>query len=159
MLACLLALIGGLRLAATRGLNVLFRTREIGVLSWVLGALLCYPLANPLSGGVGMAFLGVWTDYVFSFPGVGLWLLVAVIVSVVASFWPAHRAAKLSVRETLAYEQPPFRLTDPPVTRTRASDCGTDSRRGHQTNLAHYAARDTRVVARKRLSTAHSCRD
>lgn len=128
VMAGLLAAVGGLGLAATMGLNVLERTREIGVLraigasnrdlhgiivvegvligllSWVLGSLLSYPLGNLLSGGVGMAFLGMWTDYVFSYPGVGLWLLVAVAVSAAASFWPAHRAARLSVREALAYE-------------------------------------------------------
>ncbi|MBN1581825.1 MAG: ABC transporter permease [Anaerolineae bacterium] len=128
VMAGLLAVVGGLGLAATMGLNVLERTREIGVLraigatnralqgiivvegvligllSWVLGSLLSYPLGNLLSGGVGMAFLGTWTDYVFSYPGVGLWLLVAVVVSAAASFWPARRAARLSVREALAYE-------------------------------------------------------
>jgi putative ABC transport system permease protein len=128
VMAALLAVVGGLGLAATMSLNVLERTREIGVLraigasngavryivviegvligllSWVMGAFLSYPLGNLLSGGVGMAFMGLWIDYVFSYAGVWLWLAVVVIVSGVASFWPARRASGISVREALAYE-------------------------------------------------------
>jgi len=128
VMAGLLAVVGGLGLAATMGLNVLERTREIGVLraigasngtlrsivvvegvligllSWVLGSLLSYPLGNLLSGGVGMAFMGMWIEYVFSFFGVWLWLVIAVVVSAVTSLWPARRASRISVREALAYE-------------------------------------------------------
>jgi putative ABC transport system permease protein len=128
MMAALLAVVGGLGLAATMSLNVLERTREIGVLraigasnrtlwgiivaegvligliSWVLGTLLSYPLGNLLSGGVGMAFIGVWTKYVFSYVGVWAWLAVVMVVSALASLAPARRASRISVREALAYE-------------------------------------------------------
>jgi len=110
------------------GLNVLERTREIGVLraigatnwamwsiivfesvmiglfSWGLGALLSVPIGRLLSGGVGMAFFGVWLDYLFSYAGVAFWLIVVVIVSALASLAPARRASSISVREALAYE-------------------------------------------------------
>jgi putative ABC transport system permease protein len=128
VMAVLLAVVGGLGLAATMGLNVLERTREIGVLraigatnlamwsivvaegllvglvSWVLGVLLSYPLGNLLSGGVGMAFMGLWIEYVFSYDGVAIWLVVVAIVSALASLAPARRASRISVREALAYE-------------------------------------------------------
>ncbi len=128
IVAMMLAVVGGLGLAATMSLNVLERTREIGVLraigasngalwgiivvegmligafSWVLGALLSFPVGKLLSGGVGMAFMDVWIEYVFSFAGVWLWLALAVVVSAVASLLPARRAARISVREALAYE-------------------------------------------------------
>jgi putative ABC transport system permease protein len=128
MMAVLLAAVGGLGLAATMGLNVLERTREIGVLraigatnramwsiivaegllvgliSWVLGALLSYPLGNLLSGGVGMAFVGLWIRYVFAYEGVWMWLLIVIVISALASLAPARRASRISVREALAYE-------------------------------------------------------
>jgi putative ABC transport system permease protein len=127
-LVMLLAVVGGLGLAATMGLNVLERTREIGVLraigatNWAmwsiivfegvviglfscgLGTLLSVPIGRLLSGGVGMAFFGVWLDYIFSYAGVALWLIVVVIVSALASLAPARRASRISVREALAYE-------------------------------------------------------
>lgn len=128
VMAALLAIVGGLGLGATMGLNVLERTREIGVLraigasnsamrgiilaegvvigllSWVLGAALSLPVGRLLSGGVGLAFFGMWIEYVFSYAGIALWLAVAVVVSVVASLLPARRASRISVREALAYE-------------------------------------------------------
>ena len=128
VMAVLLAVVGGLGLAATMGLNVLERTREIGVLraigatnlamwsivvaegllvgfiSWVLGTLLSYPLGNLLSGGVGMAFMGLWIEYTFSYVGVWMWLVVVLAVSALASLAPARRASRISVREALAYE-------------------------------------------------------
>jgi putative ABC transport system permease protein len=128
LMAVLLAVVGGLGLAATMGLNVLERTREIGVLraigatnwtmwsivivegllvgmlSWGLGALLSYPLGSVLSNGVGMAFMGVSVEYVFDYSGVWAWLIVVSVVSVLASLAPARRASCISVREALAYE-------------------------------------------------------
>jgi putative ABC transport system permease protein len=128
VMAVLLAVVGGLGLAATMGLNVLERTREIGVLraigatngamwsivvaegllvgfiSWMLGVLVSYPLGSLLSGGVGMAFMGLWIDYIFAYEGVWIWLAVVAIVSTLASLAPARRASRISVREALAYE-------------------------------------------------------
>jgi putative ABC transport system permease protein len=128
LMAVLLAVVGGLGLAATMGLNVLERTREIGVLraigatnwamwsivvaegllvgvlSWGLGALLSYPLGILLSNGVGMAFMGVGVEYVYDYNGVWVWLIVVSLLSALASLAPARRASRISVREALAYE-------------------------------------------------------
>jgi putative ABC transport system permease protein len=128
LMAVLLAAVGGLGLAATMGLNVLERTREIGVLraigasngamwsiviaegflvgllSWGFGVLLSYPLGDLLSNGVGMAFMGVNIRYVFDYKGVWVWLVVIALVSALASLAPARRASSISVREALAYE-------------------------------------------------------
>jgi len=128
IVAVLLAVVGGLGLGATMGLNILERTREIGVLraigassgalrgiivvegvliglfSWALGALLSVPVGSLLTYAVSMAFTGMGVKVVFAGFSVWLWLIVAVVVSAFASFWPARRASKMSVREALAYE-------------------------------------------------------
>lgn len=128
IVAVLLAVVGGLGLGATMGLNILERTREIGVLraigasngalrgiivvegvligllSWALGTLLSVPIGNGLTYAVSTAFTGASVKVVFAGFSVWLWLIVAIGVSAFASFWPARRASKISVREALAYE-------------------------------------------------------
>ncbi len=128
VMALLLASVGGLGLTGTLSINVLERTREIGVMraigasdgavaqvfivegivigviSWLLGTLLALPLSKLLSDAVGEAFLQVPLTYVFSMDGVWLWLTAVVVLSGAASFWPARNATRLTVRDVLAYE-------------------------------------------------------
>jgi putative ABC transport system permease protein len=128
IMAGLLALVGGLGLMGTMSMNVLERTREIGVLraigastgallliviaegvviglaSWALGGVLAYPLSRALSWAVGYSLLDSPLNYQFSLPGVALWLAAATGIAALASFFPAWRAAQLSVRDVLAYE-------------------------------------------------------
>jgi putative ABC transport system permease protein len=61
----------------------------IGLVSWLLGTLLAYPLSRAMS-----VFIGVTS----------LWLIIVLILSVFASYIPARNASRLSVREVLAYE-------------------------------------------------------
>jgi putative ABC transport system permease protein len=127
-MATLLAVVGGFGLAGTMGLNVLERVREIGVmraigasdgavraivlgegaaigvLSWLAGSLIALPLSKVLSDGVGVAFGGEPLTFSFSLTGIGLWLGLVIVISTISSYIPAQRAARLSVRETLAYE-------------------------------------------------------
>jgi putative ABC transport system permease protein len=128
IMAVLLAVVGGLGLMGTMSINVLERTREIGVMraigasdraviqivmvegiligliSWTLGALLAFPLGYALSNAVGRAFLQTAPAFKFSLPGVGLWLVIVVVLAAVASFLPAWNASRLTVRDVLAYE-------------------------------------------------------
>jgi putative ABC transport system permease protein len=128
VMALLLAVVGGLGLMGTMSLNVLERRREIGVLraigapsgaivrivtleavlialiSWISGVVLAYPVGRVLSDRVGLAFLESKLTPVFSWLGVALWLLLVVLVAVLASALPARGAARLTVREVLAYE-------------------------------------------------------
>ncbi len=128
IMAALLAVVGGLGLTGTMSINVLERTREIGVmraigasdgavrgiviiegmfigaLSWLAGVLLALPISKLLSDAVGMAFLRRTLNFEFSLMGVALWLFIVVTVAGLASFFPAWRASRLTVREVLAYE-------------------------------------------------------
>ena len=128
IMAVLLAIVGGLGLMGTMSINVLERIREIGVmravgasdgalmgiivaegvfigvLSWLLGMLFAWPIAHYLDAAIGTLMLHEQVSDVFSPFGAGLWLGIVVIISAVASFIPAWRAARLSVCEVLSYE-------------------------------------------------------
>jgi putative ABC transport system permease protein len=128
IMAGLLALVGGLGLTGTLGINVLERTREIGVLravgasnfsvrqviviegivvglvSWTLGALLSGPSGRALAAAVVNAVMKADLNYQYSFAGLFFWLLVVGVIAVVSSLAPARRAAQLTVREVLDYE-------------------------------------------------------
>jgi putative ABC transport system permease protein len=124
----LVAVVGGLGLAITMGLNVLERTREIGVLrslgagngevrrlviveglligllTWAAAAPLSVPLAVYLGDSLGNSLLSRPLDYAFSVPGAALWLVLVIVISVIASALPAGNAARLTIRTALAYE-------------------------------------------------------
>jgi len=128
VMAVLIAAVGALGLAGTMSINVLERTREIGVmraigasnravrnivlvegiliglLSWIVGALLAIPLARLMSDGVGQAFFQTPLSHVFSYDTIFAWLGIVLVLSALASILPARSASKLTVRETLAYE-------------------------------------------------------
>jgi putative ABC transport system permease protein len=128
VMAILLALVGGLGLMGTMSINVLERTREIGILraigasnrgvglvfiregiviglmSWLMGAILAIPMSQGLNQALGQAVMGVPLTYAYSMPGVWLWLVIVILLSVLASFIPARNASRLTVREVLAYE-------------------------------------------------------
>src|SRR3984885_1620999 len=76
----------------------------IGVMSWILAAL----AAGPLSRGAGN-FLPFFIfksrlDSVFELQGLCIWLAFSALSAGAASLLPARFAAKLTVREALAYE-------------------------------------------------------
>jgi putative ABC transport system permease protein len=128
IMAILIAVVGGLGLMGTMSINVIERTREIGViraigasdgsvlkifmveglmiglLSWTIGAALALPIGKLMSDMVGIAFMDAPLSYTFSTPGLLVWLGIVLILAALASFLPAWNAARITVREVLAYE-------------------------------------------------------
>jgi len=128
IMASLLSIVGGLGLAGTMSMNVMERTREIGVLravgassravrrivlfegmvvgltSWLLSVLLSYPLGKGLSDSVGVAVFHSASPYTYSWQGMIGWLVLATLIGAAASLAPARRASRLTVRQVLAYE-------------------------------------------------------
>lgn len=128
VMAVLLAVVGGLGLMGAMSINVLERTREIGILraigapshgvsqvfvregvaigliSWFLSAFLALPLSKWLSDAIGELMMGTPLSFDYSVNGLLLWLLLVAILSGLASFVPARNASRLTVREVLAYE-------------------------------------------------------
>jgi putative ABC transport system permease protein len=76
----------------------------IGLMSWVMGALLAVPMSQGLNRALGEAMLGVSLTYAYSMPGLWLWLVVVIFLSALSSFIPARNASRMTVREVLAYE-------------------------------------------------------
>ena len=127
-MALLLGVVGGLGLMGTMSINVLERTREIGVmravgasngsilriilvegmiiglLSWTIGGIVALPASRVLTDTVGTALLQAAPSYIFSTEGAILWLGIVLVVAFLASFVPARRASQLTVREVLSYE-------------------------------------------------------
>lgn len=127
-MAVLLGVVGGLGLMGTMSINVLERTREIGVMraigasdrsvlrivllegviigmiSWIVGGILAFPVSRLLTSTVGETLLQAEPTYVFSWTGAGIWLGILIILALIASFLPARGASRLTIREVLAYE-------------------------------------------------------
>ncbi len=127
VMSAILAAVGGLGLMTTMSLNVLERRREMGVLraigasprvvwlivvaegivtgtlSWALASLAAWPVSKAIGNALVSAFFRSGLDFSFELAGPAVWLAVSIFLGVVASCVPAWRAARLTVREALAY--------------------------------------------------------
>jgi putative ABC transport system permease protein len=124
----LIASVGALGLMGTMSTNVMERTREIGVmravgasdwsvqkivivegifigwLSWMLGAMLAFPVGLLLATTVGNVLFQQALPYVFSSGGLITWFIIVTVLATLASYLPAWSASRLTVREVLAYQ-------------------------------------------------------
>jgi len=128
IMAVLTAVVGAMGLTGTMGMNVLERTREIGItraigaddravmrtviaegfvigtMSFVLAIILSIPFTYLLSTIVSLAVFETPIKVVFTYLGYAIWFGLVLVLSVVASILPARNAARLTIREVLAYE-------------------------------------------------------
>ncbi len=128
IMAILTAIVGSMGLTGTMGMNVLERTREIGIMraigaddravmrtviaegmvigiiSFVLAVVLSIPFTYLLSTIVSVALFQSPIDIVFTYTGYAIWLGLVLALSAIASILPAQNAARLTIREVLAYE-------------------------------------------------------
>ena len=128
IMAILTAIVGSMGLTGTMGMNVLERTREIGIMraigaddravmrtviaegvfigtiSFGLAVLLSIPFTYLLSTIVSLAVFQTPITVVFTYTGYAIWLGLVLALSAVASILPARNAARLTIREVLAYE-------------------------------------------------------
>jgi putative ABC transport system permease protein len=127
-MAILAAIVGSIGLMSTMSINVVERGREIGVmraigarsgailgifvvegilvgvLSWLIAVPLSYPVARIFCDVLGKTMFQMPLDFTYPMSAMGLWLIIVVVLSALASLWPALNATQISVRETLAYE-------------------------------------------------------
>jgi putative ABC transport system permease protein len=127
-MAVLAAVVGSIGLAGTMSINVMERTREIGIMraigssngilmlmviiegyligiiSWLIGSLLAFPISSLMSNAISMALFDASTTITYTPTGFAIWFVVVSLLSIGASVLPARRAANLTIREVLAYE-------------------------------------------------------
>jgi putative ABC transport system permease protein len=126
-LACMIAVVGGIGLSGTLAISVLQRTREIGVLraigapgraifrlflmegvlhgiaAWLLSVPLAYLAAQPVADQLGQTMLGLKLDFKFDALAIGYWLIIVLLLAGFAAYWPARKAAHMTIKACLGH--------------------------------------------------------
>lgn len=124
----LLGIVGGINLTGTMSVNILERTREIGVMravgassgdllritlsegvfigwiSWLMAIPISIPFGQALCARMGSAFVNFPFFFSFSFNGLLTWFVLVTAISILASIAPAQNAMRITVREAINYE-------------------------------------------------------
>jgi putative ABC transport system permease protein len=128
IMALLTAVVGSIGLTGTMGMNVMERTREIGVMraigatdgqlmktvmvegmligiiSWFLSGIASFPITILLSRIISLAIFNSPSQFTLNPFGFLIWLGLVLLLAAIASVLPARNAARLTIREVLAYE-------------------------------------------------------
>ena len=126
-LASMAATVGGIGLAGALTINVVERTKEIGILrsvgasdrailsvfimesllqgilSWLIAVPIALLAAQPLARLMGQTLVQVDLDYQFAWQATLIWLVSVIVISLVAAIAPARKAVRIRVRESLNY--------------------------------------------------------
>jgi putative ABC transport system permease protein len=127
LIASTIGIVGLIGLGSTMSTNVIERTREFGVMkaigapdstvrrlvvfegifivvvSCVVAIIPAIALTWTMGAGLGNLFLGTPIPLEVSIQGIAIWILVVILGAVLATLAPASQAARLTVREALAY--------------------------------------------------------
>ena len=126
-LSIIVAIVGGIALMGALSIGVIERTKEIGVLraigarsptilgmfvmegifqgtlSWLISIPISYMASPSVASALGQAMFGATLDYQYNWPAVTIWFAIIVVISTLASLFPARGAIRISVRDSLAY--------------------------------------------------------
>jgi putative ABC transport system permease protein len=128
VLACIVALVGGIGLMGSLWIGVIERTKEIGILravgavsplivrmfllegllqglmSWVMAVPLSLLVTPWMAEVLGQTMFNSSMEYSYNYAAVLTWLGVIVGLSSLASIIPARSATRINVRQSLNYE-------------------------------------------------------
>ena len=127
LIASTIGIVGLIGLGSTMSTNVMERTREFGVMkaigasgstirrlvvfegifivavSCVVAVIPAIALTWAMGAGLGNLFLSTPIPFEVSAQGIAIWILVVILGAILATLAPASQAARLTVREALAY--------------------------------------------------------
>ena len=126
-LASIVALVGAVGLMGALSISVVERTKEIGalraigarsrtimamfmlegvligLLSWAVAVVISLLASPPMADALGQTIFKMPLDYQYNWQAVGIWLVIILALSILASIIPARHATRISVRDSLAY--------------------------------------------------------
>jgi len=126
-LAVIVAVVGGIGLMGSLSISVVERTKEIGVMravgarsrtimsmfvmegvlqglfSWIVAVPISFAAGQAAAQTLGQVMFNANLTYLYNYTAVGVWLIVVLLISTLASVLPARSATRISVRDSLAY--------------------------------------------------------